>query len=103
MIPAHDINVLATESFLAMKFLKQKNSILHHPLFNTETVLSIAYSTCFYAVVWKHIKLWQDMLAYGSEAWMIIKADKKRLLASEMKFMRSECYTLLDHKWSDDF
>jgi hypothetical protein len=39
------------------------------------------------------------MLAYGSEAWMIRKADKNILFSSEGKFMRKTAgYTLLDHK-----
>jgi hypothetical protein len=38
------------------------------------------------------------VLAYGSEAWMTRKTDKKSLTASEMEFMkRSAGYTPLYH------
>jgi hypothetical protein len=33
------------------------------------------------------------MLAYGSEAWAIRKADQKRLSESGMKLMRTAAYT----------
>jgi hypothetical protein len=39
------------------------------------------------------------VLIYGSEAWIIRKADEKRLQAAEMKFMRNSAgLTLWDHK-----
>jgi hypothetical protein len=39
------------------------------------------------------------MLAHGNVPWIITKAEEKKLLASEMEFIkRIAGYTLLDHK-----
>jgi hypothetical protein len=39
---------------------------------------------------------------YGSEIWTLTQQDKSRLKASEMKFLRTAGYTLLDHKENED-
>jgi hypothetical protein len=37
-------------------------------------------------------------LAYGSEKWAIRRTDESRLISTDTCFMRTEGYTLSDHK-----
>jgi hypothetical protein len=41
-------------------------------------------------------------LIYGSEIWTLTQEDKSRLNASEMKFLRTAGYTLLNLKKNED-
>jgi hypothetical protein len=41
-------------------------------------------------------------LIYGSEIWTLTQQDKSRLKASEMKFLRTAEYILLDYKKNED-
>jgi hypothetical protein len=69
------------------KFVKATdviNSVFKPSLVQKQTELQV-YKT-----------LTRPVLSYGSDAWKIKKADKKRLQASEMKFMgRTAGYTLV--------
>jgi hypothetical protein len=47
--------------------------------------------------------LTRPVLAYGSEAWKVRTADKKRLSPPEIKFLRSAGYTALSLKYNKDF
>jgi hypothetical protein len=49
------------------------------------------------------IRLARPVLSYESEAWTIRRADEKRLISAEMRFLRRTAgYTRWDHKRNKD-
>jgi hypothetical protein len=45
----------------------------------------------------------RPVLSYGSEAWTIRRADERRLISAEMRFLRGTAgYTHWDHKRNED-
>jgi hypothetical protein len=61
------------------------------------------------SLVQRHIRLKlykilaKPTLVYGSETWTLRRADERRLMSAEMRFIRRTAgYTLLDRKKSED-